>query len=584
MLIDLIYRAAPSDSGQKTIGRFLIVLCALVFALVAEVRATPVFGVTQFAMHEGDIKDWANPRLDDAGWPPVAFHDLPDSAEILILRAGVDLSALQVEQGQPTGLIVAAMAACEVAWDGVVIVRNGKPARTAEGEIPGAVQGLWQVPDRLLSDGTHNLALRCSAHHRHFKPTNGYWGVWVGDYRVLAEYLGSSMTAALSSLIGMLMVGVFALVMYVVDRRERAFLLLGLVCIAGAALLLAESWRSWFGYTYNWHLLRLVAVTGLAALLNIALLAFVQVRFSGRAGRWYWLTLGLGVVLGLIVPYWDGKSVVMFLFGLSLCTIWVTRAAWQRQRGSLPALLGFGLTLGTLLWSPFQFADLNLYLALDALLLCLLIAHALQVHHDRRAHEAALVKSARLEVELLRKHIQPHFLMNTLTALSEWIESEPAVAVEMIDSISAEFRILARIADRPLISLGEELDLCQTHVEIMSRRRDREYRLRSEGVDRTEQVPPAIIHTLVENAISHDAGGAKRIELRLIGSHQGEQRRYRFVGPANPEPVRAAAVDEGTGFSYIRARLRESYGDAWSLRYGPCADGWETEIVIGEPA
>jgi LytS/YehU family sensor histidine kinase len=289
------------------------------------------------------------------------------------------------------------------------------------------------------------------------------------------------------------------------------------------------------------------------------------------------LALVGGLAAALAVHSWDGKALLMFVVGLTLATAWVARAAWLRERGSTPALIGLVVALVTLLWLPFQFADVTLYLALDFLLACLLVAHALQVRRFRQEREEALIKSARLEAELLRRHIQPHFLMNTLTALSEWIEEEPAVAVSMIEAISEEFRILARISNRTLIELGEELDLCRTHIEIMSRRRGRAYVLRVDGVDTHDLVPPAIFHTLVENAITHDDSGQKLVELTLSATANGAGVRYDFAAPYSGS---GAGATEGTGLRYIRARLDESFGRDWALESGPADGEWRTSLSI----
>ncbi|MES1211514.1 MAG: histidine kinase, partial [Acidobacteriota bacterium] len=356
-------------------------------------------------------------------------------------------------------------------------------------------------------------------------------------------------------------VGIFALVLFFADRRDRSFLLLGLVCLSGGALLLAESWRTVFGYTYDWHFLRLLLVTALSALLNLAIVGFVLVRFPDRFARPVMIALAACLCLALVAPTWDGKALAMFIAGLAAATGWVLRAVRRGKQGSLPALTGLVVTLAALLWRPAEFTDRTLYFALDFLLACLLVAHALQLRSFRREHEEVLVRSARLEIELLRKHIQPHFLMNTLTALSEWIEQDPAVAVSLIESISQEFRLLGRIADRVLIGLGEELDLCRTHIAILSRRRDRNYELRVEGIDARDLVPPAVFHTLVENAITHDASKSERIVLTLSAVPEGERVRYTFTAPGAES---AGAKAEGTGLRYIRARLQESLGDDWS--------------------
>ena len=46
----------------------------------------------------------------------------------------------------------------------------------------------------------------------------------------------------------------------------------------------------------------------------------------------------------------------------------------------------------------------------------------------------------RLKMELIKKHIQPHFLMNSLTALEELIEQSPHQAIDFIQKLSELFK------------------------------------------------------------------------------------------------------------------------------------------------
>ena len=85
---------------------------------------------------------------------------------------------------------------------------------------------------------------------------------------------------------------------------------------------------------------------------------------------------------------------------------------------------------------------------------------------------------AQADVDALIEHF-----MNTLTALSEWIEQEPATAVRMIESLADELRVLAAVSTRRLVPAAEELHLCRTHLENMGLRRDITYALETDGVD-----------------------------------------------------------------------------------------------------
>ena len=177
---------------------------------------------------------------------------------------------------------------------------------------------------------------------------------------------------------------------------------------------------------------------------------------------------------------------------------------------------------------------------------------------------------------MVRRQIQPHFLMNTLTALAEWVETEPSAALRMIEAIAEEFRLLCDFSDRPMVRLDEELRLCRCHLETMGLRKDVVYRLEVEGTRGDEIMPPALLHTLVENAVKHGAT-APRVILRLEASREGEYIRYVFESPAAAERGPATA---GTGTRYIEARLRQAWGEDWSFRQGEENGSWRAELVL----
>ena len=544
--------------------------------------AFDLINARSFRIQAGDDPSWAAPDFDDGGWQRTTLAEVPEPEGILWLRTEIEVLPRHRAENRPQGLHFSGMASYEIFWDGELVARGGVPAVRAEDEVPGPIQAHYVVPDRLAGPGRHEIAIRTSAHHRHFSPVVGYWALLVGDYDTIV-LAGSFYTlASLVSLSGMMMVALFALTLFLVDRRDRSNLLLSALCLVAAALLVAESWRSLVGYSYDWHLVRLIVVTTLTALLHLTLLLFLIVRFPRRGGR---ILLGLallGFAIALFAPGWDGKAQFMHHTGLLLGLAWTLRS-WKEHRNATALTSGGLLTaLAAFWWQPALFADLSLFFALDFLLVCLLVSHALRTRRIRREREAALVRSARLEIELLKKHIQPHYLMNTLTALAEWIEEEPAVASSMIQSLSEEFRLLSEISDRPLIRMDDELRLCRSHLAIMSRRKAREYLLRTEGVDPDATVPPALFHTLVENGVTHAGSSDPRVELTLRSETRNGRRRYVFEAPLGDDAGPPEEVREGTGLRYVRARLEEAYGDRWSLASGPAGSSWRTEITIGE--
>lgn len=549
--------------GTAWLRRAVLVLAALLAPVAASAGA---FSVEEFDLRIGD----------DTAWRRVRLSQVPEADDALVLRAHVEVPPGLRGDGRPLAVYFGAMASHEIWWDGVLIGRGGVVGRTAAAEVPGPIEAHYQVPDRLAAAGPHQVTIRASAFHRHFVPRQGYWAFLVGDYDTIVAQRRGYAWIALMALSGIALTGAFALAMF--RLPDRPFLLLALLCATAAALLVVEIWRPLVGYTYDRHILRLVTVAALSWLVGVQTVALLVVRFPHRLGRAVVVGAALVAAAALPVPGWDVKALLMFLVCFVTALGWAAFAVRRRLSGGVLALAGCAGPVVALAVVPLSFADAWLYVALDFLFACLLCSHALEVRRERHERTEALLKMARLELEMVKRHIQPHFLMNTLTALSELVERDAAAAVRMIESLAEEFRTLSDIAQRKLIGIEEELRLCRSHLVIMSLRKDTRYELRVEGLGGSEQVPPAVFHTLIENAVTHGPTGARRVEMRLAARREGVRLRYCFETAAGE----AAAGDgrQGTGTHYIEARLREAWGDAWTFAQWRDGATWRAEIVV----
>lgn len=561
--------------------RPLLLLLFVVSTLSA--RADRALIMNRFRMHVGDDPAWASPGFDDSQWRPIELYKVPDVPDAYWLRARVDLARLNRPATRPLGIAFAGMASHEIWWDGERIGGGGTVSRTAAGEKPGPIQAMFQIPDRLASRGTHTLAVRLSAFHRHFTPHTGLWSIVIGDYSAIASAMERGAWLALIALSGILVTGAFAFAMYFINDRDRRSLLLGTLSLAAAALLLAESWRALFGYTYDWHIVRLIVVTFFTWLVSVQLVALVVARFPHRLGKRVVIATMTATALCSLLPMWDLKALAMFEIAVFITFAWMVAAALRRMPGSTLTLAGVTIVTIGLLADPMRFPESGLFFLLDALFVCLLFSHAVDVRRERSEKSDALVRSARLELELLKRQLQPHFLMNTLTALAEWIERDPKTAVRMIDSLSEEMRIFGDVAGQRLIPAEEELRLCRAHLETMELRRDVRYELLAEGFRGDELVPPGTFHTLVENAVTHGARQAV-VTIRIVASSADGNVRFSVESPAG------TGADDGTrsgvGTRYIEARLREAWGSRWSFAQRRDGTLWRADIVVpaAEPA
>jgi len=142
--------------------------------------------------------------------------------------------------------------------------------------------------------------------------------------------------------------------------------------------------------------------------------------------------------------------------------------------------------------------------------------------------------------------------------------------------VASELRLLAELAGHELVAADEELRLCRHHLATMSLRKDVCYELVVEGLRGDERLPPAVLHTLVENAVTHGRS-APRVTLRLSATVQGPWRRLLLESPVDGE---AAENGPGTGTRYVEARLREAWGEQWSFHQRREGLLWRAELVV----
>ena len=191
----------------------------------------------------------------------------------------------------------------------------------------------------------------------------------------------------------------------------------------------------------------------------------------------------------------------------------------------------------------------------------------------------AHLKLERLEYQFLQKHIQPHFLMNSLMSLQQLISKDTKNAKIMIEALSEEFHLLTTMSRKKLVSILEEIDMCKTHLQIMSIQHKADYKMVSKGISGEELIPPAVIHTLVENGITHGYSGTQNAYFELSKVETAAEIQYRLFNDSMLEDA-VSKPTTGTGLKYVEARLEECYPDRWQLLSNRTEGGWEVIIKI----
>jgi hypothetical protein len=202
--------------------------------------------------------------------------------------------------------------------------------------------------------------------------------------------------------------------------------------------------------------------------------------------------------------------------------------------------------------------------------ICWLILHLREAtrRESRTLELEALLMQSNLQA--LKMQLQPHFLFNTLNAISSLVHENPRMADDMIGSLSEFLRATLELSSENEIPLSKELDFIDCYLEIQEVRfGDRLHIVREvEEAVLAAFVPALILQPLVENAVRYgiealEAGGTVTIRawrdgdtLSLSVSDTGPG----FAGNA------MSGNGSGIGLSNTRARLRTLYGDAHQFK------------------
>ena len=523
---------------------------------------------------KGDNQAWANRDWDDAAWPQTPLLELPDAPGQLWIR--FDLPAPDV---QTLGLRSAGVVAREVYWDGVLVGRVGQVGVSKDTEITGPIDATFRIPDSLATPGLHSVAVRVSSFRRPAGTSGLLMNFVAGDFGVLTAMPIRNIGVPLLFLGAFILVALYYTGLYIADRQRLPYLLTALLCFAVAGLLISESWRNAIGYTYDFHAIRLRIIELLTTVVGLLLSATFVVQFN-IPGKWKILGV-LGITIGsALLLIQDHETSMYVVFAISLVSaLGLAGLAWKNKFTSAwLAAAGVFICLVALILSGYEFMDGAFFPAFGVLVACLLTSVGLQTREERQRLSAAKATAARLEAELLKKHLQPHFLMNTLTSFMEWVETDPSQGTKAMEALASELRTLTHVSDKQNISMAQELSLCNAHLKVMGFRQAVQFELATENVDTAARIPPAVIHTLLENAITHNAYKPGTVTFTLKESRTNKGRQLTLQTPlAGEQP---SEFKEGGGLKYVRARLEEAAPGQWHLTSQKVQDHWKTVIEL----
>jgi len=171
------------------------------------------------------------------------------------------------------------------------------------------------------------------------------------------------------------------------------------------------------------------------------------------------------------------------------------------------------------------------------------------------------------ELKTLQARINPHFLYNALNSITSLIHEEPAKAEEMTVNLSRLFRYSLNTQEANWATVGEELEIVKTYLDIERVRFGSRIRFDVTAGENTHGIfiPRFLLQPLVENALKHglkDKVTDGMLRVSVIDHENTIEIRVHDNGIPFPAEMLASY-----GIQSTYDKLNLLYGANWQLNF-----------------
>ncbi|MBV6647251.1 MAG: histidine kinase [Cyclobacteriaceae bacterium] len=174
-----------------------------------------------------------------------------------------------------------------------------------------------------------------------------------------------------------------------------------------------------------------------------------------------------------------------------------------------------------------------------------------------RQNEELKNRQIRTQFEVLQNQMSPHFLFNSLNALTTLIAEDQDIAIEFTQKLSDVYRYILQNKEKELVHLKEELEFSEAYLYLLKMRYPENLEVQYEIPEKRKEdhIAPLTIQMLIENAIKHNVV-SKAHPLQIHISVKNDE----IVVRNNLQKKNAIEKSTKTGLNNIQKRY-EILGD-----------------------
>ena len=191
--------------------------------------------------------------------------------------------------------------------------------------------------------------------------------------------------------------------------------------------------------------------------------------------------------------------------------------------------------------------------------------------HLRAQADRLQVQLSEARLQALRMQVNPHFLFNTLHAISSLVERDPQGVRRMIARLGELLRYTLENGTEAEVPLRQELDFLERYLDIQHIRFQGRLEVDIEAEPDAEEglLPVLILQPLVENAVEHGASKADGVGRVWVEAQRRDDRLVVRIEDNGPgfDPDAVPDAPRRFGLRNTRERLEEIYGESFELAF-----------------
>ncbi|WKN41253.1 sensor histidine kinase [Tunicatimonas pelagia] len=218
-------------------------------------------------------------------------------------------------------------------------------------------------------------------------------------------------------------------------------------------------------------------------------------------------------------------------------------------------------------WEEYYLENMLLPLGITIVIMVFLTSRSFLLSWRQAAIEAEKLKTERVasQYESLKNQVNPHFLFNSLNALTSLVYEDQKQAAKFIKKLSDVYRYVLDNQQKEVVPLRDELQFVQAYVFLQKIRFENNLRVDIQVPESEAMVLPLSLQMLLENAVKHNiVSDDQPLRVRIYLENNDS-----LVIENTLQPKTSHEYSSGLGLKNIQSRYAHLSGREVEIKNGP---------------